>query len=270
MIDTTGQVSEATLLPAGLLVEGLPAQIADAFAALCALQPIRMDEAGLVCAPRCAPELAAPALARCPLPVRPLAQIPGWPDPPSAMVSGWYRRSPDHMPAPEGIRELIQTTGEGFGPAGHATSAMCLGALERLSAGPAIDVGCGSGLLAQAWAALGRGDVLACDLDPRAIDQSRRSLAAAGLADRVTLRHGPIGTLAPSETAGRTILANIPLPAHESLLARLGEGPPVAAVLSGLRPAQTAGVVDAYRALGLQVLGSRERAGFTCTWLARP
>ena len=41
--------------------------------------------------------------------------------------------------------------------------------MEDLPAGAALDVGCGSGLLAQAWAALGRGPVLACDLDPRAL-----------------------------------------------------------------------------------------------------
>ena len=138
---------------------------------------------------------------------------------------------------------------------------MCLEQLERLPAADAVDVGCGSGLLCQAWVALGRGRVLACDLDGRALDQAARSLAAAGRDDRVTLRRGPIAALAARELAGRVLLANVPLPAHESLLARVG-APPRAVVLSGLRPGQVPAVVAAYRALGLEILAEDERGGF--------
>lgn len=248
-------------MPPGVLVEGDAAMIADVFAQLCALQPVRLVPEGLVCAPRSAPELAGPALAACPLPWRTLAEVPGWPDPPAQMVSGWYRRSPAHAPAPAGVRELVQAAGEGFGPAGHATTAMCLEMLEPLPAADALDVGCGSGLLAQAWVALGRGTVLACDLDPRAIDQAARSLAAAGRAGSVTLRCGPIAALGEEEIAGRVVLANVPAPAHASLLARTG-APPGALVLSGLRPTDVPAVVDAWRARGLAVQRREARGGF--------
>ena len=251
------------MLPPGLLVEGAPEAIRAAFGALCALQPVRMTPVGLVCAPRCAPEEAAAALARCPLPTRALAEVPGWPDPPAAMVAGWYRRSPDHAPAPPGVRELVQAAGEGFGPGGHATTAMCLEALEVMPTGPALDAGCGSGLLAQAWAALGRGPVLAYDLDPRALDQAARSLEAAGLAGRVTLRRGALGALAPAEIAGRVLIANVPLEAHRSLLARIG-APPAAAVLSGIRPEAADALVDAYRAHGLRVRATDRDGRFAC------
>ena len=126
--------------------------------------------------------------------------------------------------------------------------------------------GCGSGLLCQAWVALGRGRVLACDLDGRAVDQTARSLDAAGRDDRVTLRRGPIAALAAEEIAGRVLLANVPLPAHESLVSRIG-APPRAVVLSGLRPAQAPAVVAAYRALGLEILTSDERGGFAAVSL---
>ena len=258
---TTGQVSEGVVLPAGLLVEGDPKMIAREFARLCPLQPVRMEAEGLVCAPRSAPELAAPALVLCPLPWRPLEAVPGWPDPPAAMVAGWYRRSPAHAPAPDGVRELVQAPGEGFGPADHATTAMCLELLEGLPASDAVDVGCGSGLLCQAWVALERGGVLACDLDGRALDQTARSLAAAGRDGRITLRRGPIAALRADELAGRVVLANVPLSAHESLLSRIGT-PPRAVVLSGLRPAQAPAIIEAYRTLGLSVHHQRERSGF--------
>ncbi|MGE0347064.1 MAG: 50S ribosomal protein L11 methyltransferase [Candidatus Nanopelagicales bacterium] len=263
MAGTAAEVSGP--LPPGLRVEGSPAAIRAAWAAICPLQPVRVDAQGVVCAPRSAPELAGPALAACPLPVRALEAVPGWPDPPAEMVGGWYRRGPGHAPAPAGVRELVQAPGEGFGPAGHATTAMCLDALDGLPAGPALDAGCGSGLLAQAWAALGRGPVLAVDLDPRALDQAARSLRLAGLAARVELRRGPLGALAPADLAGRVVLANVPAPAHAELLGRVDAArPPRAAVLSGLRPGQVAAVVAGWEALGLRAGDRAEAGGFVC------
>lgn len=265
--DTGGQVSVA--LPPGLLVRGSAAAVRAAFPALCALQPVAMDDAGLVCAPRCAPELAGPALAACPLPTHPLGRVPGWPDPPARPIGGWYLRSPGHLAAPEGVRELVQVAGEGFGPGGHATTAMCLAALDLLPDGPALDAGCGSGLLAQAWVALGRGPVVAVDLDARALDQAARSLAAAGRRG-VTWRRGPLGGLAGAELAGRVVLANVPAAAHRELLARVDpHAPPRAVVLSGLRPAEVAPVEDAWRALGLgRAVAEEHAAGFACRALA--
>jgi ribosomal protein L11 methylase PrmA len=250
-------------------VEGDAAALAAAWPSLCALQPVEWTGGGVVCAPRAAAELAAPALAACPLPHRPLGRVPCWPDPPARWLAGWYLRSPAHAPAPAGVRELVQAPGEGFGPGGHATTAMCLEAVEALAGGPALDAGCGSGLLAQAWAALGRGAVEAVDLDPRAIDQAARSLAAAGLADRVTLRCAALAALAPAALANRVLLANIPASAHRQLLAGAA-APPRAAVLSGLRPAEAGPVEDGYRALGLVPRSRVERGGFVGLALAAP
>lgn len=251
------------MLPPGLLVEAGRAAIVTHFAALCALQPVRLDPDGLVCAPRCAPELAAPALARCPLPARALGEVPGWPAPPSAQIAGWYRRGPEHLPAPEGVRELVQAPGEGFGPGDHATTAMCLEAIDAAPAGPALDAGCGSGLLAQAWVALGRGDVVACDLDARALDQARRSLVAAGRADAVELRRAPLAALAAAEIAGRVLLANVPLPAHHELVART-DAPPRAAILSGVRAPDVPPLAAAWEARGLRTVRVSHREGFAC------
>lgn len=267
MADTAGQVSAG--LPPGLRVEAPPARIRDAFAALCALQPVAHDADGLVCAPRSAPELAASALAACPLPTRPLDRVPGWPDPAAQMVAGWYRRSPAHVAAPEGLRELVQAPGEGFGPIGHATTAMCLRAIDALGPGPALDAGCGSGLLGQAWVALGRGPVLAVDLDPRALDHAARSLAAAGRAGTVRLRRGPLAALGPDELAGRAVLANVPPGAHRALLERIDPArPPRAGVLSGVRPGEADALGEAWRALGLEVVDREDAGGFVCLRVA--
>ena len=79
--------------------------------------------------------------------------------------------------------------------------------------------------------------MIACDLDPRAVDQAARSLAAAGLGAARDLRRGPLEALAADELAGAVLMANLPAAAHRALLRRIG-APPAAAVLSGLRPAE--------------------------------
>jgi ribosomal protein L11 methyltransferase len=238
--------------------------LAAAWPGLAPLQPVGRAGAALVCAPRCAPAAAAAALAALPWPVEPLAALPAWPDPPAAMLAGWYRRSPGHLPAPTGVRELVQVPGEGFGPIDHPTTAMCLAALEDLPGAPALDAGCGSGLLAQAWAALGRGPVLAVDLDPRAVAHARASLRAAGLADRVALRRGPLGALAPDALAGRVVLANLSAAGHAELLRAAGAALPAAVVLSGIRPPDAPALGDAWAARGLHADGAWEAGGFAC------
>jgi ribosomal protein L11 methylase PrmA len=144
---------------------------------------------------------------------------------------------------------------------------MCLEALWDLPPGPAVDAGCGSGLLAQAWARLGRGPVIACDLDPRALDQAGRSLAAAGLVGAVALRRAPVEALAPDELAGAVVMANLPLAAHRALLARVG-APPAAVVLAGLRPAEAAAVGAAWAHLGLRPREARDDGRFACLVMA--
>lgn len=244
--------------------------VARHFLALAPLQPVAHGDAGLVCAPRAAPELARAALTRCPLPIESLARVPGWPDPAADAVAGWYRRSPAHAPAPTGVRELIQVAGEGFGAQGHVTTAMCLRHLDLMPAGPAVDVGCGSGLLAQAWAAGGRGPVTGYDLDERALAQAIRSRDAAGLTALIRLDRSPLQSLPAAALSGRFVLANIPAAAHHALLDRMSlAGPAPGAVISGLRPGEIGEVIARYRACGLRVARVSYGDGFCAAALVR-
>jgi ribosomal protein L11 methylase PrmA len=250
------------VLPPGLLVRGSTVELGRAFPALVPLQPVRWTRAGLVCAPR-AGELAELGPHSCPLPLERLDAIPGWPQPPAAMVGGWYRRSPGHAAAPHGTRELVQVEGKGFGLGGHPTTAMCLAALHHLPAGPALDAGCGSGLLAQAWARSGKGHVLACDLDPAAIAQTRSAAVHAGLAHAIAGHVGPVERLGPARTAGRVVLANLPASAQLALLAHLPEPPP-AALVSGVHGSGARRVVAGYRLLGLTPVSAARRGRWEC------
>jgi len=258
-------------VPAGLLVHGSPGQLREVFGALVDLQPVEWTGAGLLCAPRAAPEgLAGPAIAACPLPVTRLPRVPDWPAPPARWLAGWYVRGLAHAPAPPGVRELVQVPGEGFGPGGHPTTAMCLTALERLPAGPAVDLGCGSGLLAQAWARLDRGPVLAVDLDEAALRQAADGLTAAGLAATVTLEHGPVARAA-GRLGGATVLANMPVQAHHSMLACMhaDAGGPLAVVCSGLRPGTGMQVARGYAAGGrMRITAASRHRGWEC-WSLR-
>lgn len=68
--------------------------------------------------------------------------------------------------------------GMAFGTGTHPTTTLCLRALEQeLRTGDdAIDVGCGSGVLAIAMAKLGACNVLALDLDPVAVESSQQNV----------------------------------------------------------------------------------------------
>ena len=187
--------------------------------------------------------------------------MPGWPEPPAAWVAGWYRRGAGHLAAPAGVRELVQAPGEGFGPGDHPTTALCLEALAALPAGPALDAGCGSGLLAQAWARLGRGEVLAVEADPAAADQARRSLRLAGLERRCAWRGAGSSAWPPPISPGAWCWPTSRPRPRRALLRRL-PGPPPGALLSGLRPGEAAPLVRGYRRLGLRVVGAARRGRF--------
>ncbi len=250
------------------IAQGERCHVQRVFGALIDLQPLVWDEAGLVCAPWIAPQLAAAALASCPLPLVPTAAPPVVPDSPARLVAGWYRRSDLHVPAPRGLRELVQVAGEGFGPADHPTTALCLAAIDGLPAGAAIDVGCGSGLLAQAWVASGRGPALGIDADPHAVRQASASAAAAGrvAVPTFTVRH--IETLDPAELADRIVLANLPPVAQAALQTRLTI-PPLALVVSGTSRADARPMGEHARRLGMRPVRMLRRGRYVCQVWAR-
>jgi ribosomal protein L11 methyltransferase len=75
-------------------------------------------------------------------------------------------------PTPPGRFRITVNPGLAFGTGVHETTRLCIEALERLvQPGLAVlDVGTGSGILAQAAALLGASPVYACDVDPVAVE----------------------------------------------------------------------------------------------------
>lgn len=110
-------------------------------------------------------------------------------------------------PAPEGRIRIRVNSGLAFGTGAHESTRLCLEALEELvSPGAAVvDVGTGSGILAEAAKKLGAGRVVACDIDPLSIEVAGRNFAEAGV--QVELFEGSVQQI-PDGTADLTI-ANI-------------------------------------------------------------
>ena len=86
---------------------------------------------------------------------------------------------------PAGLPAVVIDPGQAFGTGSHATTLLCLELLLEQEPGPALDLGCGSGVLALAAARLGHAPVLACDDDPVAVEVATENAARNGCAIQV-------------------------------------------------------------------------------------
>lgn len=82
--------------------------------------------------------------------------------------------------------------GMAFGTGTHETTILCLQELEKRvkNTSVVVDVGCGSGILAIASALLGCEKAIGVDLDPMAVDVSRRNAALNRVEANVSFRQG--------------------------------------------------------------------------------
>ncbi len=85
--------------------------------------------------------------------------------------------------------------GLAFGTGSHATTRLCLTALEKLvhPGMKVLDLGCGSGILSIAALLLGADTAFACDIDDKAVDVAYENAALNGVGrDRYTVRAGDV------------------------------------------------------------------------------
>ncbi len=210
-------------------------------------------------------------------------------------------RPPWEPRRPAAAVDLVIEPGRAFGTGAHATTRLCLELLlelqpparpglpspERpvvsgttgLSSGPptAIDLGCGSGVLAIAAARLGWRPVLALDLDPLAIEATLANASANGVAESVSTRRFDVRT--EPVPAAPLVLANLLAPLLlrwcSQLPAAAGvPGPGVTAELprrviaGGLLVSEADAVAEAFAGAGLGEQDRRVRGEWAALSLA--
>ena len=97
----------------------------------------------------------------------------------------------------EGRVALRLNPGLTFGTGSHATTRLCLTALEKHITGgqTVLDLGCGSGILSIAALLLGADRAVACDIDEKCMDVAYENAALNGVGrDRYTVRWGDVVT----------------------------------------------------------------------------
>jgi ribosomal protein L11 methyltransferase len=119
-------------------------------------------------------------------------------------------------PAPDGRMRIVVNPGMAFGTGAHETTQLCIEALERrlLPGAAVLDVGTGSGILSIAARMLGAGRVVACDIDPEAVEVARLHVpafvgsvdaAASACADVLVVNIGPAAVIEMAADIGRCL-----------------------------------------------------------------
>ena len=97
----------------------------------------------------------------------------------------------------DGRVKLVLNPGLTFGTGSHATTRLCLQALDKYIRGgeKILDLGCGSGIPSIAALVLGAKEAFACDIDEKCVDVAYENAALNGVGrDRYTVRWGDVLT----------------------------------------------------------------------------
>jgi ribosomal protein L11 methyltransferase len=157
-------------------------------------------------------------------------------------------------PTPPGRLRIEVNPGMAFGTGAHETTQLCLEALEReLKPGVRVlDVGTGSGILARAAALLGGGLVVACDIDPIAIELARQAFSFVGTVNAV--RDASMG-LVVANISPEAIITLAP-----QLMRVLAAGGMI--IVSGFELAEVPAVADGLRAQGGHIRTSHSKGNW--------
>jgi ribosomal protein L11 methyltransferase len=155
---------------------------------------------------------------------------------------------PPDQSQPPGHIHLIIEPSMGFGSGHHATTRLCLTALQSLPVADArvLDIGTGSGILALAAARLGAASVTGTDNDPDALASAEAAASVNGLAGQVQFlladfRHTPPppADIVLANLTGAMLVANA-----AAIAACMAPGGRL--ILSGITTAEADAVLEAF------------------------
>ncbi|MBI1394098.1 MAG: methyltransferase domain-containing protein [Alphaproteobacteria bacterium] len=164
-------------------------------------------------------------------------------------------------PSSDSIISIRIDANQAFGTGHHPTTFGCLSMLDRFAGAPptrALDLGCGSGVLAIAAAKLWGIHIHGVDIDPTSVDIARENARLNGVRDLTSFdvadgpMHAAVLGVAPFDFVFANILAG-PLvefaPGMGEIMAAGGR-----VLLAGLMAEQENGVRDAYSAAGFKLI----------------
>ena len=190
------------------------------------------------------------------------------------VVPQWLQEDPKVQKLlAEGRVPLILDPGLTFGTGSHATTRLCLTALDqRIHGGERVlDLGCGSGILSIAALRLGAKEAFACDIDDKCQDVAYENAALNGVGrDRYTVRWGNVLTDAALrqemgvgyDIVVANIVADVIIPLAPVVPRLLKEDGVF--LCSGIIDTRGDEVAAALEAAGLHVIRRREKTG----WIA--
>jgi ribosomal protein L11 methyltransferase len=159
---------------------------------------------------------------------------------------------PPWEPVSDAPVDLVIDPGRAFGTGAHATTRLCLELLLSLPpSGSVVDLGCGSGVLGIAAAALGWGPVLALDFDPLSVDAT----AANARVNDVSLDVRRFDLRCEDVPVASLVLANLLAPLLLTWAGRLRALPAIV-IASGLLTHEADEIAAAFAQIGL---GERRR-----------
>jgi ribosomal protein L11 methyltransferase len=166
-------------------------------------------------------------------------------------------------PPDEALVNVMLDPGLAFGTGTHATTAMCLGALDAAMNGgeSVVDFGCGSGILAIAALKLGASKALGVDNDPQALAASRDNAARNKIsADQFDAVMPEDGRLSAWSNVANVVVANILAGPLLSLAQELIQlmAPGGRLLLTGVLEEQAAELIEHYAHVGLEVTDRRD------------
>ena len=166
-------------------------------------------------------------------------------------------------PPDEALVNVMLDPGLAFGTGTHATTAMCLGALDAAMSGgeSVVDFGCGSGILAIAALKFGASKALGVDNDPQALAASRDNAARNKIsADQFDAVMPEDGRLSAWSNVANVVVANILAGPLLSLAQELIQlmAPGGRLLLTGVLEEQAAELIEHYAHVGLEVTDRRD------------